>query len=531
MRIFLSLMGLLLFIGVHAQSTITDLDHLRPKDNVKIYVFDQTDYQTLSIEVSTIERWYKAESDSIRLSIPGLASVWVYRQDMLAPGFTIQTDDGKVLTGKEYTGVQYLARSGLTSLSVYPNCINAIITQKGVTWNLGPDIRNQGRYILSRHRSDSTWQCHVEDQDDHPENNRPRIEGAEKSALSVSCKVVKIGLEGDFHMFQQLGSTQAVSQHLSTLFNATRRLYQAEGIIVQLGSITVWTTADPYRNLTSASTILLQFATNRPVAQMTDNLLHLVSFRPQNLGGIAYTDVLCNASVRHGFSVIYNQNIALPNYSWSVYVLTHETGHNFGSKHTHWCGWNLPNGTTGRIDSCYAGEGTCGGTTRPRRGTIMSYCHLTSQGIDFNLGFGPVPGNQIRSRLAAASCIATTAGGPCDSLAPPPPPPPTECVSTVQHFTNAQGRSCYRFRIQPGCRYTVNYCRYDGFPQSNPPPISQTPTACGVRLNNYLPTPAELAAGWVEREASPQPSFTGAWYSVRVVAATGPSGLVFFWWP
>jgi hypothetical protein len=39
----------------------------------------------------------------------------------------------------------------------------------------------------------------------------------------------------------------------------------------------------------------------------------------------------------------------------------------------------------------------------------MSYCHLTSSGIDFNKGFGPLPGNLIRSKVGSASCLNASA--------------------------------------------------------------------------------------------------------------------------
>ena len=37
----------------------------------------------------------------------------------------------------------------------------------------------------------------------------------------------------------------------------------------------------------------------------------------------------------------------------------------------------------------------------------MSYCHLTSAGINFLNGFGPQPATLIRNRIANASCIST----------------------------------------------------------------------------------------------------------------------------
>jgi hypothetical protein len=71
--------------------------------------------------------------------------------------------------------------------------------------------------------------------------------------------------------------------------------------------------------------------------------------------------------------------------------VAHEMGHSFGSRHTHACVWN---GNNTAIDGCgpaagYGYEGSCSGAPIPSiGGTIMSYCHLTSTGINFNNGFG-----------------------------------------------------------------------------------------------------------------------------------------------
>ena len=54
---------------------------------------------------------------------------------------------------------------------------------------------------------------------------------------------------------------------------------------------------------------------------------------------------------------VYTSYYAYPSYSWSVYVVAHELGHMIKSQHTQWCGWLLPNGTNGAIDSYYTSEG------------------------------------------------------------------------------------------------------------------------------------------------------------------------------
>lgn len=59
----------------------------------------------------------------------------------------------------------------------------------------------------------------------------------------------------------------------------------------------------------------------------------------------------------------------------------------------------------------------------------MSYCHQSGNpGISFSNGFGPLPGNLIRSSVSGASCL-----GSCGSA--PPPPPATTPDLTISAVT------------------------------------------------------------------------------------------------
>ena len=79
----------------------------------------------------------------------------------------------------------------------------------------------------------------------------------------------------------------------------------------------------------------------------------LIARDPGGKGGISYLDVLCSNS-SYGYADINGNFNVVPTYSWDVMVITHEAGHAFGSRHTHWCGWNTgTGGSCGAIDNCY----------------------------------------------------------------------------------------------------------------------------------------------------------------------------------
>ncbi len=194
----------------------------------------------------------------------------------------------------------------------------------------------------------------------------------------------QIAIEMDYECFVKFGSVSAAGAYATGLLGAVSAIYQTdENTSLQAANIRVWSTsADPYSSGTDATTLLSELK-----AEYTANMgsvqrasAHLLAQR-NNMGGIAYLDVLCNNNYAYGVDGIQG-TYTYPSsaYTWDANCFAHELGHNFKSSHTHCYGSNV--GLPDWIDKCYASESGCyGGTVVDppmAEKTLMSYCHLLS---------------------------------------------------------------------------------------------------------------------------------------------------------
>ena len=221
------------------------------------------------------------------------------------------------------------------------------------------------------------------------------------NAATVTDEPVDVYYEADYSIYTNNGSSITnVVNYVTALINVVNTMYLNDSIKTQISAIKVWNIPDPYVGLSTASNVLNLFANNMTNGFPGD-VAHFLSQRSLG-GGVAYLNVLCSinyykTAVSGNLSNSFNQ---LPNYSWSVMVITHELGHNIGSPHTQSCTW-----PGGAIDNCYATEGGCAlGPAPTNGGTVMSYCHL-NVGINLANGFGPLPGARVRNAVRNSTCI------------------------------------------------------------------------------------------------------------------------------
>lgn len=419
----------------------------------------------LQLSRERLQRFLSNPAKDLLMSIPvggnRQIELELTQVNIVAPDFKVATSAGKVEflapTGYFYQGTVKGDEGSLAALSVFGDEVRLLIADAAGNYVLGAlgaaDEKKSSDYILYNDRKlkvKNPFECQVPDkvlakglQNTHFEKANPANIG--------DC--VGIYFECDRAMYNAFGAnTGRVVNYVLGLFNEVEIMYRAEQISIELSQIFIWTTPDPYIAATGTGDALELFGQNLQ-NNYSGRLAHLLSTR--NLGGgLAWIDVLCSnyftfmadfdgdgADELHhagpyGVSAIDITFSNVPTYSWSVMVVTHELGHNFGSPHTHACSWN---GNNTQIDDCGnssgGGDGVFDGDddgvdddgcfnpfANPSQmriipaggGTVMSYCHQDAVGINLALGFGQQPGDLIRGRVAGAACLVSECS--CDAF-------------------------------------------------------------------------------------------------------------------
>lgn len=330
--------------------------------------------------------------------------------------------------GVHYNGIIKGDEKSMVSINIYKDRIDGIICNNDGNYNFGP-IGNIGStskdYIFYNDANiykPNPFKCRVEgeltERLSHPvsEEFTNKLNG-ELPILSSNFPV-KVFYVGDYRIYLDGGSNiNVVANYINGFHAHVKTIYQNENVGMDVGSIAVYTSPDPFIGYGDTYPILLRFASVIQNNMNNCHIAHLVSTRTDISGGIANIRSLCkpynpvDSSGSYAFSVIHTSYQPYPVYSWTVLVVAHEMGHNVGSRHTHACIW-----PGGPIDTCiitpenstlYGFPEGCiplpqsGGCYRTANGTVMSYCHFCNS-TNLANNFGPMPGDTIRLRFAQA---------------------------------------------------------------------------------------------------------------------------------
>ncbi len=354
--------------------------------------------------------------------------------------YVVRTPSGRVGVkdkGKHFRGRIQGAPNSMVAVSIFRNDFYAIFSNGNGDFNLGKIENSDENYIIYNSR--------ILPQPDGDGCSTPdtRVTNNNKTNIPTdihkmnSCRKVKLYWEADNELYLNKGTVANTENYLTAVFNQVATLYLNEGINLELSEIFVWDTADPYDG-TSSSTALNDFRDrwNLLGDNFNGDLAHLVALDPGGNGGRAYYSTLCgNRTNSYGYSDIASSYSNVPTYSWTVYVIAHEIGHNLDSPHTHACSWN---GNNTAIDDCGSeyfvtnnedddGDGSTDELDEASSypscfdnvnniipsggGTIMSYCHLISGvGIDFNTGFHSQVQSLMLDNIDNSACLDLAAG-------------------------------------------------------------------------------------------------------------------------
>lgn len=366
----------------------------------------------MKLDKSQANRVVAEKPEAMEMSFPfegRTVTVELVKHNLFAPGFRVETDKGLVdyEPGVYYQGIVKGDDQSLVAFSFFKDEVMGMAS-----------INNVGNIVLGKAQNSEDFVSY----NDHrmtkqnpftclantlPENKNYKPNAGKGSSataiLTQNCPRIFSEMSYDIYV-RRSSSVSSTTDWQTAVFNNTKTLYNNDDIQVAMSGVFVWTSNDGYNG--GNDTMLYSFQTRKPT--FNGDLATLM--KPYGSGGIAFLDGLCSTNKYSVCDVDMTYN-AVPTFSWTVEVLTHELGHNLGSPHTQACAWN---GNDTAIDGCTTTEGGCARPGVPANGgTIMSYCHFQSVGINFLNGFGPQPKSLIINTIESKGCVGTNCTASC----------------------------------------------------------------------------------------------------------------------
>ncbi|HUM47908.1 MAG TPA: M12 family metallo-peptidase, partial [Chitinophagales bacterium] len=373
----------------------------------------------VTLDLNALSAMKASNADAIAFNFPyddRTITLELYRVDILTEDFMVITDqsNGEAIPytpGIYYRGIVKGDENSVAALSFFDGEMMGVVSSdQYMNINIGKSAKEGAKaydYVIysDNNLPLQNMACATPENPDYMSQMKEYSE-AGSGVRTTNC--VKIYYEMDNNLYiNNSSNTTTATNWMTAVHNNVATLYSNDAITTALQTIFIWTTGDPYNGTTSSSQ-LSKFKANRPT--FNGDLGQLVGIDPGGLGGVASTiNGMCSSSNKYCYSDVDFSYNTVPTYSWTIMVCTHELGHLMGSAHTQNCGW-----PGGAIDNCYTTEGGCPPGPAPiGGGTIMSYCHLTSFGINFTKGFGPLPAGAIVGAVNAAGCLSSACVGTC----------------------------------------------------------------------------------------------------------------------
>ena len=230
-----------------------------------------------------------------------------------------------------------------------------------------------------------------------------------------------IAVEADSQFYGAIGGDPSKTiGYIGAIFSMSSVIYEDEANLTHhLPWVKVWTTSDPYQvhGNAYALTDTAKKYWQLHYSNVQRDVAHIMTSIGYGGGGFGFYSLCDNANSYSVSSPQTGHSYPTFAFTYDVYIISHEIGHNFTLIHTHDCYWNPP------LDTCYTKDDAAlslsdacfskPATPRRNPGTIMSYCQNTNytlSGKDFSqykvdMTFSARPDSVMRFNAEKAPCI------------------------------------------------------------------------------------------------------------------------------
>ncbi|MBI3258197.1 MAG: hypothetical protein HYZ54_01760 [Ignavibacteriae bacterium] len=324
--------------------------------------------------------------------------------------------------------------SRVTLCTANDEIICSIRREDGNSYTLAPssESNSAAHYLVSDkviHHKNDLLQCMTEEAHHamaEMVQTPSKISSKVAKNLSSNLLEVRIAVECDNKFYKDFNDTNKAAAYAIALISLASLTYEDEvHTVLTIPFLNIWTTPDPY-NINGDGIALNDTVRKYWNINHTDidrDLVHSLTSGGNAGIGLLYplsnggaSTVICQKEAAYSSSSPFTfHTYPTFDFTYGVYIVSHEIGHNFGAVHSFTCFWNPP------FDTCVIQDGINGKcfqpdiTVRPNPGSIMSYCpnvNLAAHNNDFsyyrvNMTFLPKIADYMRAQVEGASCIAS----------------------------------------------------------------------------------------------------------------------------